>query len=209
MLSLKNVLFITVVLSMGISSQSFAKNGIKEVEQETEKQETESKAVKAADKAAKEAAKAAEKASKDAEKATKEATKASEKAAKDAAKAAKSQSRIELIAKMKQAELVDESESENEASLKYRDRDGKKKLTAEIEGFAEGEIYSMYIIVAEQEVLVSKLELVSDGVIPRQEIEFDLATWPTGVPTTLTVGMLVRVRSAEGIVVLEGSLQNK
>ena len=206
----RNFLIIGVVLSLGVSTQSFAKNGVKEVEQETEKaekKETESKATKAAEKAAKEAAKASEKATKDAAKATEKATKEAEKAAK---KSSKVDSRIELIAKMKEAEVEgSEIESENEASLKYRDKNGIKKLTAEIEGFSDGQVFSMYVVIGEQEILVSSLELVSDGETPRQEIEFDSATWPANLPTTLTVGMVVKVRNAEGIVVLEGSLQSK
>ena len=126
-------------------------------------------------------------------------------------KAAKEQqkNRIELIAKMKQAEVNDEDVAENEASLKYRSRDGKIKLTAEIEGFSDGDIFNMYVVIESQEVLVAKMELISDGDIARQEIEFDEATWPVGIPLVLNIGTAVKVRSEAGALVLEGSLQNK
>lgn len=60
------------------------------------------------------------------------------------------------------------------------------------------------------EVLVTNLELVGEGeIIPRQEIEFDEATWPTGVPTVLTEGTIVRLRDAQGGLIFESSLLSK
>lgn len=161
------------------------------------------------DKTTQEAEKAAKKATQEADKAAKEAAKLAEKAAKDAAKSASS-TRIELIAKMKAAEVAEDVDApENEAYLKYRSRDSIHKLTVEVEGFNDGDIMRMYIVVNGAEVLVSELELISDGVIPRQQIEFDDSTWPTGVPTELTEGMIARLRDSSGQLVLEAPLAPK
>lgn len=156
------------------------------------------------------------KADKEAEKAAKEQQKALEKAQKDAEKlqkdAAKKTDRIELLAKMKVAESVDDEVDmpEDEASLKYRSRGTKLQLTAEVEGFKDGDIFKMYVVINNAEVLVASLELIgADGDIPRQEIEFDEATWPTGVPKVLTAGTIVRLRDAQGKLVLESTLQPK
>lgn len=149
------------------------------------------------------------KADKEAEKAAKEQQKALEKLQKDAAKKT---DRIELLAKMKVAESVDDEVDmpEDEASLKYRSRGTKLQLTAEVEGFKDGDIFKMYVVINNAEVLVASLELIgAAGDIPRQEIEFDEATWPTGVPKVLTAGTIVRLRDAQGKLVLESTLQPK
>lgn len=120
--------------------------------------------------------------------------------------------RIELLAKMKLMDpAVDDDVTgvdEPEASLKYRKKADRLKLTAEVEGFNDGDIFKMYIVVNNAEVLVSQLELV--GTAPaRQEVEFDETTWPTGVPKDLTAGSIVRLRDAAGKLILEGTLQPK
>lgn len=120
--------------------------------------------------------------------------------------------RIELLAKMKVADpAVDDDVTgveEPEASLKYRKKADRIKLTAEVEGFNEGDIFNMYIVVNNAEILVSQLELV--GTAPaRQEVEFDETTWPTGVPKDLSAGSIVRLRDAAGMLILEGTLQPK
>jgi hypothetical protein len=158
------------------------------------------------------------KADKEAEKAQKEADKLKEKEQKEAEKAlkdaAKKADRIELLAKMKAAESVDDDASvevpENEASLKYRSRGTKLSLTAEVEGFTDGDMFKMYVVINNAEVLVASLEVIGvAGDIPRQEIEFDETTWPTGVPKVLTAGTKVRLRDSKGALVFEGSLQPK
>lgn len=167
------------------------------------------KADKEAEKKAKEEAKALEKAQKDAEKIKKEEEKALEKAQKDAAKKA---DRIELLAKMKAEDSADDEVDlpEDEASLKYRSRGTKLQLTAEVEGFKDGDIFKMYVVINNADVLVATLELIGEaGEIPRQEIEFDEATWPTGVPMVLTAGTVVKLRDAQGVVVLQSTLQPK
>jgi hypothetical protein len=186
--------------SSAVKSSTEIENEVEnEVENETEVKQ---------DKAAKDAQKIADKAAKDAAKTAKKATQAQGKAVKDAQKAAQSSS-IQLLAKMKVAETSEVDVSENEASLKYRLKNGVHKLTAEIEGFNDGDIFNMYVLIGEQEILVSKTELISDGTIARQEIEFDDATWPTGLPLELSAGMKVLVRSAAGALTLEGSLAAK
>jgi ATPase subunit of ABC transporter with duplicated ATPase domains len=123
--------------------------------------------------------KAAKDAEKEAEKKAKEEAKAKEKAQKEADKllkdAAKKTDRIELLAKMKSADPADaEVESEDEASLKYRSRGTKLQLTAEVEGFTDGDVLKMYVVINNAEVLVASLELIGEGEAPpRQEIEFD------------------------------------
>jgi mRNA-degrading endonuclease RelE of RelBE toxin-antitoxin system len=204
MLSGKNVFALGLILGLSTPNFTFAKNGVKEPSSATD--------TKDAEKAAKEAAKVAEKATKDADKLAKKAAQEEEKAAKELLK---SQSRIELLAKMKQEEAVDTDDevevdvSENEASLKYRVKNGSHRLTAEIEGFKDGDIFSMYIVIGNKEVLVSKMELVGDETSAAQEVEFDDATWPTGVPLEITSGTLVKVRDSKGLIVLEGALESK
>lgn len=214
MLSGKNVFVLGLILGFTATPQfTYAKNGVKPTDSTTVSKDAE-KAAKEADKAAKEAAKLAEKATKDADKTAKKAAQDAEKAAKDAAKVS-STSLIDLKAKMKQAEPNDDAAevdvdiSENEASLRYRVKGDKHKLTAEIEGFSDGDIFSMYVVVGGSEILVSQMELVSDGTIPAQEVEFDDATWPTNLPLVLTTGMVVKVRDSQGAVVLEGVLAAK
>jgi hypothetical protein len=205
-LSYKNVFALGLILGLTTPDISFAKNGIKEPSPTAVSKE--------AEKEAKEKEKAAEKSTKDADKLAKKAAQDAEKAAKELQKSS-SQSRIELLAKMKQAEPSDSADevevdvSENEASLKYRLKDGKHKLTAEIEGFSDGDIFNMYIVINSKEVLVSKMELISDGTIAAQEIEFDDSTWPAGIPLEITSGTAVKVRDAKGVLVLEGVLASK
>lgn len=203
MYSRHHVLALGLIFALTTASHAaHGKNGVKTAESQQSKEQ---------EKAAKEAEKTAKKSAQDAEKLTKDAEKFAKKAAKEAEKS----QRIELLAKMKQAEADDSDNevevdvSENEASLKYRVKSGSHKLTAEVEGFADGDVMKMYVVINNQEVLVASLELVDDGTIPRQEVEFDDATWPTGVPLDLPSGTLVKVRDAQGTVVLEGSLVAK
>jgi hypothetical protein len=180
MISGKNVFVLGLILGLSSPVYTFAKNGVQAT---------------AADKIAKKAAQEAEK------------------AAKIAAQA--SSQGIDLKAKMKQAEAVDvDSEvavdvPENEASLRYRVKGDKHKLMAEIEGFSDGDIFKMFVVINNAEILVSEMELVSDGTIPVQEVEFDDATWPTNLPLDLPSGTTVRVRDSQGAIVLEGVLASK
>ncbi|MFS4458215.1 hypothetical protein [Bdellovibrio sp. HCB2-146] len=198
MFSRINVLAMGVVLSMFAAQTTIAKQG-----------GTIDKATQDAQKAEQKAAKEAEKSTKEAEKVAKKAAQEAEKAAKDVQKQA-SKNRIELIAKMKEAEVGEEVDvAENEASLKFRSKNGAHKLTAEVEGFADGDIFRMYVVVGGAEVLVSEMELILEGDIPRQQVEFDDATWPTGIPLELTEGTIVRLRDSAGELVLEGSMSLK
>lgn len=204
MYSRHHVLALGLVLAL--TSTSFSAHG-----KGGSKTEDSQALTKEPEKAAKESEQSAKKAAKDAEKSVKDAEKTAKKVAKEAQKS----QRIELLAKMKQAEADDSDNevevdvSENEASLKYRVKSGLHKLTAEVEGFADGDVMKMYVVINNKEVLVASLELVDDGTIPRQEVEFDDATWPAGVPLDLPSGTLVKVRDSKGAVVLEGSLVSK
>jgi hypothetical protein len=201
MISGKNVLVLGLILGLSTPVFTFAKNGVKSEEV-------------IAEKAAKEAAKVEKKAAKDAEKSAKKAAQETEKAAKELAKVS-AQGLIDLKAKMKQEEAVDDANEvdvdvpENEASLRYRVKGDKHKLTAEIEGFSDGDIFKMYVVINSAEILVSEMELVGDGTIPAQEVEFDDATWPTNLPLDLPSGTTVRVRDSQGAIVLEGVLASK
>ncbi|WP_413288836.1 hypothetical protein [Bdellovibrio sp. HCB337] len=151
---------------------------------------------------------------KEAEKIAKDAEKAAKKAEKDAEKLAKKADRIDLIAKLKVEEPADDEEevdvdiSEPEVSLKYRKKADRLRLKAEAEGFADGTKLSIYVVINNAEILVTTLELVGDEVAA-QEIEFDEATWPTGVPKDLAAGTPVRVKDMSGVVVLQGTLEAK
>ncbi|MNL57212.1 hypothetical protein D3C87_1807580 [compost metagenome] len=67
----------------------------------------------------------------------------------------------------------------------------------------------MYVVINNSEILVSTMELIGDGTLPAQEVEFDDATWPTGIPMELSIGTVVRVKDSNGALVLEGVFESK
>lgn len=131
---------------------------------------------------------------------------AEEQAAKDAAKATKKQSRIRLEAKFNLDEVAGDEATEvangRELYVRFRSQNEKNRIDAEASNFEVGTQLEVFV----GDVSLGVITVEDTGAAIEGELGFRDADWPQGLPTTITVGTIVRFVDAAGAVVAEGPM---